>query len=107
MRAWAAAWSAQDLLGYLGAYSEEFRPADGEPRAEWSRRRQVRLVLPEEIRVEISGLEVELVGEGRARARFLQSYRSPEYADRVRKTLELVDERGTWRIVAETADPAG
>lgn len=103
VRSWARAWSEQDVLGYLAHYSQSFVPADGSERSDWARERRIRVVLPEAVAVELSDLEVELLDGGRARASFLQSYRSPDYSDRVRKTLELAEESGGWRIVAELA----
>ena len=103
--AWAAAWRAQDVRAYLAGYSLAFRPADGSTRSAWQAVRRRRLEAPASIEVDLEGMEVVLLDAGRARARFRQSYRSPEYSDVVLKTLELVDEDGVWRIVRETAEP--
>ena len=104
VRSWAAAWERRDVAAYLSAYGDDFEPADGSSRSSWRALRRRRLTTPGWIRVEIEGLEIVRRGDGLAEARFLQSYTSPDYADVVRKTLELVEEEGQWRILAERAE---
>ena len=104
VRAWAAAWASRDVDTYLASYSGAFAPADGSSRSSWESLRRDRLTTPAWIRVEIEGLGIAVGEDGRAEARFLQSYSSPDYADVVRKTLELVEVDGIWRITAERAE---
>ena len=104
VRAWAGAWASRDVAAYLAAYSSSFRPADGLTRRSWEALRRRRLLTPASIEVEIEGLEVVMRGEGRAEARFVQRYRSPIYADVVRKSLDLVEEEGAWRILGERVE---
>lgn len=102
---WAAAWARQDLAAYLASYAADFEPAEGLDREAWERQRRERLLGRSSIRVGIEELEVELAGEGRAEARFVQTYDSPLYSDVVRKSLLLVEEEGEWRIARERASP--
>lgn len=102
---WASAWSSQDVAAYLRCYSERFRPADGQPRPAWERQRRERLTRPETIEVEILEPRVELLEPGVAEVRFRQAYRSPDYSDLVAKTLRLVEEDGSWRILSELSEP--
>lgn len=104
VRSWADAWERQDLPAYLASYSDRFTPAEDMSRSSWQELRRQRLRAPASIRVEIEQLEVAPGEDGRVEARFLQSYSSPSYSDVVRKSLELVEEDGDWRIVAERAE---
>lgn len=105
IRAWAEAWRSQDVAAYLASYAASFEPADGLSREAWERLRRQRLEEPESIRLEIEDLEVAPLEDGRARATFRQLYASPTYSDLVRKTLDLVEEDGGWRIAGERAEP--
>ena len=105
VRGWADAWGRRDVESYLASYSASFQPGDGASRSAWRGLRRRRLERPAWIRVEIEDLEIAWRDGGRAEARFRQSYESPLYADVVRKSLELVEEEGDWRIIAERAVP--
>jgi len=104
VRSWAAAWARQDVPAYLAGYAAGFEPAGGSSRSSWESLRRRRLLAPSSIRVEIEELEIAFREGDRAVARFLQSYRSPGYSDVVRKSLELVEQEGEWRIVSERAE---
>ncbi len=97
---WASAWSAQDVDGYLSAYSQKYRPA-GASRAAWAAVRRERLTSPDFIKVSISQLEITRVRDDIIRASFSQSYRSDRFSDTVRKEVEMVWESGAWKILRE------
>ena len=101
VKAWARAWSEKDVEGYLACYSESFEPGSGVSLDSWRAQRRDRLRRPGFIEVEISSLEVEPLGSDRAIARFEQTFASPNYRDRVTKTLELVWEELTWKVARE------
>ena len=105
VRAWAAAWSNQQVEDYLSFYAPDFRPADGLDRAAWEARRRERLRRPAYIRVTISGLSAESAGDGAVRATFGQEYESDTFSDRVSKILTLVERDGRWLILTERATP--
>lgn len=100
VRAWAAAWSEQRVDEYLDFYSSAFEPPDGLTRGQWNDQRRDRLTRPPWIRVEVEAIEATAVTEDRVTVTFDQSYETPTYRDRVRKTLELAREGEVWRIVA-------
>ncbi|MEM6639492.1 MAG: tetratricopeptide repeat protein [Pseudomonadota bacterium] len=102
--AWGKAWSAQDVDNYLGSYAPNFRPANGASRASWSRYRRDRLTAPSFIQVDISDMSIEVQSGVRAKAVFTQRYRSDNYEDQVRKTLDMVLVNGRWRIATETSE---
>lgn len=103
VRTWASAWSDQDVEGYLASYAPSFRPANGASRASWNRYRRDRLTKPSFISVEISDLAVDIKDSETAVATFSQRYRSDNYEDQVRKTLNMVRAEGRWQIAAEAS----
>lgn len=100
LAAWSSAWSAQDVNGYLAAYSREFKP-QGTSRAAWEAQRRERLTAPSFIKVSISRLEITRVRDNLVEANFFQSYRSDRFSDSVQKTFELIWEDGSWKILSE------
>ncbi len=98
---WAGAWSAQRAETYLSFYAETFRPPSGRSLADWQQLRRERISRPDNIEVEITDLEVELLGTESARVSFQQGYAADHYRDSVRKILELVLEDGEWKIQVE------
>ncbi|MCB1918217.1 MAG: ankyrin repeat domain-containing protein [Rhodocyclaceae bacterium] len=102
--AWARAWSAGDPDAYFSFYGRRFAPDDGSGREQWEAQRRARIDGPERISVTISGLELE-IGEAQARARFIQTYRSPNFSEEGPKTLVLSRDGGHWRIVGEHDRP--
>ncbi len=104
VRAWAAAWSEQRVEDYLASYSRQFVPPEGASRTEWEAGRRVRLERPAWIRLDLGPLATELTEPTRARVSFDQSYETPTFSDRVRKTLDLVWEEEAWKISGEQSE---
>lgn len=102
--AWAAAWSAQDVDGYLSFYARNFRPTGGRTVDDWRATRRARLTHPAFIDVRLSDMVVSESSQGRARARFSQAYRSDSFQDLVQKTMVLELQAGKWKIVAEAIE---
>ena len=101
LKNWAAAWSAQDVEGYLAHYGEEFRPPKKLSRTRWEAQRRVRLKKPSYIDVTVIDPKVRMDSDDRARLTFVQRYQSSTYGDRVRKSLVMRREAGGWKIVSE------
>lgn len=98
---WAAAWSAKDADKYLSFYAPEFAPEGGTSRAAWEAQRRSRITKPKDIRVAVSDLKVEPVGENRVQVTFQQDYVSDLLTNRSTKVLELTQVDGQWRIRRE------
>jgi tetratricopeptide (TPR) repeat protein len=101
VNAWAGAWSAKDMRGYLGAYGTDFAPAGGASRKQWEEDRRARIVGKSSISVKLSDLKVSVNGN-RATARFRQDYKADALAVNSAKTLELVKAGDRWVIVKES-----
>jgi hypothetical protein len=102
--AWAAAWSGQDVAGYLSSYASAFRLPNGMDRVAWEENRRVRIVGPEFINVVVENLRVEPGDAGTANAVFIQSYQSNSFRAKVRKTLVLGQFEGQWKILQENVN---
>jgi tetratricopeptide (TPR) repeat protein len=101
VRAWAAAWSAQDADAYLAFYADDFAPEGGLSRADWESQRRERIARPRQIRVGVGKLRVAPQGAGRAQVTFEQDYRSDTLSNQSTKVLDLAQSGGQWRIRRE------
>jgi len=104
VKAWAKAWSRQDVDGYLGYYGHHFTAAGGMSRARWSAQRRQRLDRPSFIKVAIEEVKVTFATSDRAVARFRQNYRSNILASKVSKVLQLSRNNGEWKIIRESVE---
>jgi len=104
---WASSWAAQRVDDYLSHYAAAFSPPKGMSRADWEANRHDRIGRPEWIRVTLGGVDTDSSAPDRATATFEQTYESPSYKDRVRKTVEMVWEAGAWKILSEASMPQG
>lgn len=98
---WAEDWSSQDVEAYLSHYGAEYTPPAGQALADWQEERRERLSGPRFIRLDVSELRVELLGEDYAQATFMQKYQSDTYSDLVTKLLLFSRQDGRWLIVQE------
>ncbi|APW43215.1 tetratricopeptide repeat protein [Rhodoferax saidenbachensis] len=101
VRAWAAAWAAKDVKGYLGAYGKEFDPPGSKTRSDWEEERRQRITTKATITVRLSNLHVTVNGN-KATAKFRQDYKSGSLAVSSQKTLDLVKNGERWQIVKES-----
>jgi tetratricopeptide (TPR) repeat protein len=99
MNGWRAAWQAKDVERYLSFYARSFMPSKG-TRETWATERRQRLANANEIRVEVSGVEVSERGPI-IETRFNQQYASSSYQDKTQKILHWIKEDGQWRIQRE------
>lgn len=101
VRAWASAWAAKDVKGYLAAYSRDFDPPGNMKRSAWEEERRKRIGNKAKISVKLENLSVSVNGNTAA-AKFRQDYKSGSLAVSSRKTLDLVKSGDRWLIVRES-----
>ena len=101
MRAWAAAWAAKDMNGYLGSYGKEFATPGGQGRKIWEDERRSRIVGKSSISVKLDNLSVSVKGD-KATAKFKQGYSADSLNVSSRKTLDLSKAGDRWLIVKES-----
>src|SRR5712671_4210601 len=102
VRAWAGAWSKQDVDAYLAFYARDFKTPKGETRAEWEAARKQRISTAKKIEVAVDSPKVTLKGDS-AVVTFRQAYRSGSLKINGNKTLHLVRSDGRWLIRQERA----
>jgi hypothetical protein len=108
LESWARAWSERDVSGYLAHYGTDFKPDRGASRSAWEKSRRQMIARRSHIAVSIADLRLEQVSDKRIVARYLQDYAADTYRETgTPKRLVLERESTGWRIVAETAEPAG
>ena len=102
VNAWAAAWAAKNVGGYLSFYDASFEPPAGLTRDAWETQRRERISGPASISVEIKIIKVTTKGN-EATAVFKQAYRSDRTTSDNTKTLKLVKAGERWLIRSERA----
>ena len=102
VNAWAKAWSAKDVDGYLAFYGKDFKTPGGEARANWEKGRRQRIGAPKSIAVTVETPKVSVAVDGQASVTFRQGYRSDVVkAASATKTLVLARIDGRWLIQQE------
>ena len=101
LNAWAKAWAGKDVNGYLSYYAADFQPESGS-RAQWEAQRRERRAKPAHISVRVIGPQLSRVDAHRVRVNFIQDYASDTVNDKARKTVELSNSSGSWKIVRES-----
>ena len=101
VRAWAAAWSAKDVSGYLAAYAKDFDTPGSQSRKNWEEDRRARIVGKSSISVKLNDLVITSNGT-KATAKFKQTYVADSLNVSSRKTLELVKSGERWVISRES-----
>lgn len=102
VHAWAKAWAARDVKGYLAYYGKEFDPPGSMKRADWEDERRQRISSKSNISIKLANLNVTVDGN-KAIVKFHQSYKANGLAVASKKTLDLVKNGDRWHIVRETA----
>jgi outer membrane protein assembly factor BamE (lipoprotein component of BamABCDE complex) len=97
---WTAAWSAKDVVGYLGFYANTFEHGK-KSRAIWENQRRARLTGKEIISVSISDVQINFQSEALAIVKFKQDYSSNRFKDSGIKVLTLSKASGVWKIQSE------
>jgi len=105
VQAWADAWSGQRVEYYLWFYARGFAPPNGASRSAWEAYRRERLEAPSSIQVTLEKLSEQSLDDNRTSVTFEQAYRAGSYGDRVLKTLVMVREDGSWKILSEQSEP--
>lgn len=101
VNAWATAWAAKDMTGYLAAYGKDFEPPSKQPRKAWEADRRARIVGKDRISLKLSNLDIQVNGN-KATAKFRQEYKADALVVASRKTLELIRSGESWVIVRES-----
>lgn len=105
---WRQAWSSSDVNAYLGHYSAQFVPANGQPQAQWAASRRKIISSRSDIQVTTRDLRTERIDDRTMEVSFLQDYGAGAYRETAQpKTMRLQREDTGWRIVSEQTSPVG
>ncbi len=96
VKAWARAWSTQDVKSYVSFYKSGYRPNNSVTHQQWLDQRQVRLTNKRFIEVKVRDFSVDVDG-AKFNVSFTQHYRSNTLDDTIRKQLTFsVPNGGDW-----------
>lgn len=102
LKDWRSAWSQRDVTAYLGAYSQDFKPADGSSRSAWAAARAKKLAAGAPITLDLHQLTLDRIDSDHFKASFQQDYAAGNYRETARqKTMLIAREGSAWRIVEE------
>jgi ketosteroid isomerase-like protein len=100
VNAWAQAWSARDVDGYLAAYTSSYVPGGGSSHEQWASERRARILGKSSISVKLDNIEVSVSGD-KATVHFREDYKAGSLTANSRKTLTLEKVNGKWLITQE------
>ena len=100
VQAWAKAWSAKDVKGYLAFYAPDFETPAGESRETWEKTRTERIEKPKSIEVSVKIQSAKVTGD-EAVVTIRQGYKSDALKTSSTKTLKFVRVGGQWLIKQE------
>jgi len=101
---WQKAWQEKDLQRYMGSYSEGFSSLGLDLKG-WKRRKYEINKRCGQIKVTITNLNIEILSSKRAMVNFDQEYSSVIHHDKGKKTIQLINREGKWKIKRETWTP--
>jgi|GEM_PF-1799837 len=102
LKDWRSAWSQRDVTTYLGAYSQDYKPADGSSRNAWAAARAKKLAAGAPITLDIHQLTLDRIDSDHFKANFQQDYAAGNYRETARQKSMLIAREGSaWRIVEE------
>ena len=101
VNAWARAWAANDVPGYLSAYAADFQTPKGMSRSAWETERNARIAKPRKIEVSVESPKVKFDEKNRASVTFRQHYKSGSLDVTSTKTLVMVKNGDKWLIQQE------
>ncbi len=102
VNAWAKAWSARDVAGYLSYYTSDFQPSSNQSHKNWADDRRARIEGKGNISVKIETPKISVDGNS-ATVKFRQQYASDRLHSNGPKTLVLIRHAGKWQIKQEHA----
>ena len=103
---WRRAWSRSDVNAYLGHYSAQFVPVNGQAQAQWAAHRRKVISGRSDIQVSTREVRIERIDERSMQVAFLQDYAAGTYRETAQpKMLRVELEDSGWRIVSEQTSP--
>ena len=101
VKAWVKAWSRYRIEPFLALYAPSFQPAKNWTKKRWKRSYENLFSASYGIKITLTDLAISLESGTQARAFVYLEFGSKEETQQQEKTLTLVKEGKTWRIVKE------
>ena len=101
---WLKAWQSKQLESYFSFYSRSFE-SGGKPFKDWQKEQSKSLDEIQHIKVEVTDLEMLKKGDT-IEMSFIEIFKSKSFSDIRRKVLVWKKEKGVWRIIVESSEPA-
>jgi hypothetical protein len=101
---WLKAWQGKQLDSYFSFYSKSFE-SGGKPFKDWLKEQSKTLDETQQIKVEVNDLELLEKGDT-IEMSFMESFQSKSFSDIRRKVLVWKKEKGVWKIIVESSEPA-
>jgi ketosteroid isomerase-like protein len=101
---WLEAWQGKQLDSYFSFYSQSFE-SGGKPFKDWLKEQSKTLDEIQQIKVEVNDLELLEKGDT-IEMSFIESFQSKSFSDIRRKVLVWKKEKGVWKIIVESSEPA-
>ena len=99
LTAWKQSWETKNLDQYMDCYSKEFR-GQGKGWEQWREHKRNINALYRQIQVSLEGMKIQRK-KGQTLVSFRQMYRSDGLQSTGQKTLVLVQEGNSWKILRE------
>jgi len=101
---WLEAWQGKQLESYFSFYSKSFE-SGGKSFDDWLKEQSKTLAEIQQIKVEVNDLEMLEKGDT-IEMSFMESFHSRSFSDIRRKVLVWKKEKGVWKIIVESSEPA-
>ncbi len=101
---WLKAWQGKQLDSYFSFYSRSFENG-GKPFKDWRQEQSKTLDVTQQIKVEVNDLEMLEKGDT-IEMSFIENFKSNSFSDVRRKVLVWKKEKGVWKIIFESSEPA-
>ncbi len=101
---WLKAWQGKQLDSYFSFYARSFE-SGGKPLKDWRQEQSKSLDEIQQIKVEVNDLEMVEKGDT-VEMSFTERFQSKSFSDIRRKVLIWKKEKGAWKIIAESSEPA-
>ena len=101
---WLKAWQSKQLDSYFSFYSRSFE-SGGKSFKDWQKEQSKSLDEIQQIKVEINDLEMLEKGDT-IEMSFIENFQSKSFSDIRRKFLVWKKEKGVWKIIVESSEPA-
>ena len=97
---WKVSWESKDLTGYFSKYSKYFKIKNEIKYKRWKKTRTEKIINKKKISIKLTNISYKFK-DGFWFVSMSQAYSSGNYSDNEEKTLVIINESGTYKIIEE------